>query len=331
MKMKSLFNTKVCKILGIKYPVMQAGMGYLARGRLAAAVSNVGGLGVIGTGHLTLDELREEIRLAKSLTDKPFGVDILFGKIIADHSSQQVARYSHEVEKQIEITLEERVPVLISGLGNPLGVIKEAHQLGMVVMSVVGNVKQAVQLEKDGVDIIIAQGHEAGGHTGSVGTMVLVPQVVDAVKIPVVAAGGIADGRGLIASLSLGAGCVWMGTRFIASHEAHAHDNYKQKIVSINEEGTVISRGHSGKPVRMIKNNFTDYWKKRENEIHPYPLQLIEVGKEASKRARIDGDVENGVAPAGQISGMIKGVKSAGQIVEDIIQEAEEVLSRFQA
>jgi enoyl-[acyl-carrier protein] reductase II len=328
--MSNLLNTKICKMLGIEYPIMQAGMGYLARGKLAAAVSNAGGLGVIGTGHLTLDELREEIRIAKSLTDKPFGVDILFGKISTDGKNADVARYSDEVEKQIEITLNERVPVLISGLGNPLGVIKEAHQLGIKVMSVVGNAKQAKRLEEDGVDAVIAQGHEAGGHTGRIGTMVLVPQVVNSVKIPIIATGGIADGKGLVASLALGASGIWMGTRFVASKEAYSHDNYKNKIVEMDEEGTVLSKAHSGKSVRMIKNNFTNYWEKHEDEIQPYPLQMLNVGREASKRARIEGDVENGVAPAGQVSGLIiKEVKSAGQIVEDIVVEARQTLEKL--
>jgi enoyl-[acyl-carrier protein] reductase II len=242
-------RTPICQLLGIQCPVLQAGMGLIARGPLAAAVSEAGGLGVIGAGHLTLDELREEIRHVKSRTDRPFGVDILFGQV-AQSSDPSVAQYTDEIKRQIEIVLEERVPVLIAGLGNPLGVIPEAHALGMKVMAVVGNVKQARRVAADGVDAVIAQGHEAGGHTGRVGSIVLVPAVVDALKIPVVAAGGFADGRGLVAALALGATGVWMGTRFVASREATANDNYKGRIAAVDEEGTVVTRAHSGKPCR---------------------------------------------------------------------------------
>ncbi len=243
-------HTPLCDLLGIRYPVMQAGMGMIARGRLAAAVSEAGGLGVIGSGHLTVDELREEIVIAQQLTDKPFGVDILFAKV--DTGGSEVQSYTKEVEDQVQAVLDARVPVLISGLGNPILAIEAAHELGIVVMSVVGTARHAVRLVESGVDAVIGQGHEAGGHTGPVGTIVLIPQLVDSVDVPVVAAGGLADGRGLAASLALGATGVWMGTRFIATEEAHAHVNYKDKIASISEEGTVITRAHSGKPCRLI-------------------------------------------------------------------------------
>ena len=230
MNVQNVLRTKLCERLNLQYPICQAGMGFIAPGRLAAAVSAAGGLGVIGAGSMNAQQLREEIQLVKDTTDNPFGVDILFAQIKAD-KTDQVVRYTDGVNRLVEVTLEEKAPVLISGLGNPAGAIPDAHAEGMTVMSLIGNVRQAKRLEAAGVDILIAQGHEAGGHTGRIGTMALVPQIVDAVAVPVLAAGGLADGRGLVAALALGACGIWMGTRFIASEEALAHDNYKNKIV----------------------------------------------------------------------------------------------------
>ncbi|MCS6925910.1 MAG: DUF561 domain-containing protein [Candidatus Binatia bacterium] len=321
MDAQRILQTRFCKLVGVQYPICQAGMGFVAPGRLAAAVSAAGGLGVIGAGTMTAAQLREEIRYVRETTDKPFGVDILFAQIKAERTDQ-VIRYTDEVNKQIEVVLQERVPVLVSGLGTPAGVVPDAHAQGIIVMSLAGNVKQAKRLAADGVDVIIAQGHEAGGHTGRIGTLALVPQVVDAVTVPVLAAGGIADGRGLVAALALGASGVWMGTRFVASEEALAHINYKNKIVEIDEEGTVVTRCHSGKPCRLIRNRFTESWEGREHEILPFPLQMIKVGREAAMKARYEGKVEEGGLAAGQISGMITSIKPAGQIVRDVIAEA---------
>ncbi len=315
-----LQSTVLCRRLGIRYPIMQAGMGQVAYGRLAAAVSAAGGLGVIGAGYLTADELRREIKVIRDTTDKPFGVDILFAKVAGDDAA--TVTYVRQVQDQIAVSLEERVPVLISGLGNPLGVIGEAHERGMTVMSVIGNVRQALKLEAEGIDMLIASGGDGGGHVGRVGTAALVPAVTQAVKIPVIAGGGLADGRGLLAALAFGAVGVWMGTRFIASEEARAHQNYKNLLVERDEEGTVISRGHSGKTVRMLRNRFTDYWQKNEDKILPYPHQMKAVGEAATIAGRIEGDVENGVLPAGQSVGLIHGVKPAGEIVQDIFDEA---------
>ena len=189
-------------------------------------------------------------------------------------------------------------------------------------MSVVGNVRQARALEAEGVDMLIASGGDGGGHVGRVGTAVLVPAVVDAVRVPVIAGGGLADGRGLLASLAFGAAGVWMGTRFIASEEARAHDNYKDLLVARDEEGTVISRAHSGKTVRMLRNRFTEYWQANEDR------KLKEVGEPASVRGRIDGDVDNGVLPAGQSVALIHEVEPAGRIVERIVAEAREAFER---
>lgn len=319
-----LKSTAACRLLGIQWPVMQAGMGQVAHGALAGAVSAAGGLGVIGAGYMSADELRTEIGVVRALTGNPFGVDILFGKVETD--DQGSARYAQRVQDQIDIVLDAQVPVLISGLGNPRVVIDAAHKRGIKVMSVVGNVRQAKRVTEYGVDAVIASGAEGGGHVGRVGTISLVPQVVDAVDVPVIAGGGLADGRGLIASLALGAAGMWLGTRFIVTKEARGHDNYKLKIAEIDEEGTIVTKAHSGKPCRLIRNDFTSYWDGHAGEIKPYPQQLLEVGEPATLLGRIDGDVDNGVLPAGQSSGLITGIKGAGSVVEDIIAQARAVL-----
>jgi enoyl-[acyl-carrier protein] reductase II len=326
MGLNPVFDRPICRRLGIRYPVFQAGMGFVAHAELAAAVSNAGGLGCIGSGSMSARELREQIRLCKSLTDRPFGVDILFAEVKADKGDEHVVRYASNVQKLIDITFEEDVPVIVSGLGNPAGIIKEAHRRGVLVMSLCGNVKQARRLEASGIDVIIAQGHEAGGHTGRIGTMTLVPQVVDAVRVPVLAAGGLADGRGLLAALALGAEGVWMGSRFVASVEAFAHVNYKNKIVEIDEEGTTITRAHSGKPCRLVRNKFTESWVGRESEIEPFPLQSMKVGFPLAERARYEGKIEEGGLACGQSAGMINEIKPAGQIVRDVMTEAEAAL-----
>lgn len=318
----------LCERLGVEYPIMQAGMGQVAYGHLAGAVSAAGGIGVIGSGYLTGNELRREIRAVRDITDRPFGVDILFAKVEGD--DEESRRYTRQVEEQIAVTIEERVPLLISGLGNPLDVIPECHEKGILVGSVVGTVRHAVKLENDGVDFLIASGQEGGGHVGRVGTMSLVPAVTAAVKIPVIAGGGLADGRGLLAALALGAQGVWMGTRFIASIEARGHENYKKRLVSATDEDTVISRGHSGKTVRMLRNKFTAYWEANEDKLKPYPHQLQEVGTAASVLGRLEGDIENGVLPAGQSAALIGSVKPAASIIEDIVSEARTAFSIFQ-
>jgi enoyl-[acyl-carrier protein] reductase II len=321
-------RTPICERLGITYPVFQAGMGWVARGELAAAVSAAGGLGVIGAGSTsTPQELRDEIRLVRSRTDKPFGVDILFATVRA--SGSEVVRYTEAVEAMVEVVLEERVPVLISGLGSPKAVVPEAHKRGIFVMSVVGAVRHAVKAVGDGVDAVIASGCDGGGHVGQIGTAVLIPAVVDAVDVPVLAGGGLADGRGLLAALAFGAQGVWMGTRFIATEEALAHENYKAKIVAIPETGTVVTRAHSGKPCRLIRNAFTASWEGREQAIEPYPLQALHVGHAASERGRRQGDTDNGVLPAGQSVGLIREIKSAREVVSDIVAEAAAVLERL--
>jgi enoyl-[acyl-carrier protein] reductase II len=331
MDVEDIFNTPLCRQLKIQYPIFQAGMGFVAHAELAAAVSNAGGLGCLGSGSMSAKELKEQIRLCRELTDRPFAVDILFAEVKSDPAERDAVRYTANVQQIIDVTLEEQIPVIVSGLGNPLGVISKAHSQGAVVMSLCGNVKQARKLVASGVDVIIAQGHEAGGHTGRIGTLTLVPQIVDAVRVPVLAAGGIADGRGLVAALALGAEGIWMGTRFVASVEAYAHINYKDKIVAIDEEGTTITRCHSGKPCRLIRNRFTDSWIGRENEILPFPLQSMRVGFKLAEKARYEGQVEQGGLACGQSAGMIDSIKSAGQVVRDVMSEAAQVLvERFE-
>src|SRR6266851_8701961 len=301
MDVDSLFNTPLCRRLNIDYPVFQAGMGFVAHAELAAAVSNAGGLGCLGSGSMTAKELKKQIRLCRELTERPFAVDILFAEVKSDPAERDAVRYTASVQQIIDVTLEERIPVIVSGLGNPAGIITVAHSQGAAVMSLCGNVKQARRLAASGVDVIISQGHEAGGHTGRVGSMTLLPQIVDAVDLPVLAAGGIGDGRGLVAALALGAQGVWMGTRFVASVEAYAHVNYKNKIVEIDEEGTTVTRCQSGKPARLIRNKFTESWVGREQEIMPFPLQSMKIGFAAAEKARYEGKTEEGGMACGQV------------------------------
>ena len=323
-------RTPICERLGIEYPVFQAGMGWVARADLAAAVSEAGGLGVVGAGStMDREQLRAEIRRVRELTDKPFGVDILFATVRAE--GERVARYTDTVQGMVEAVLDERVPVLVSGLGSPAAVVPAAHERGIYVMSVVGAVRHAQKAVSDDVDAVIATGMDGGGHVGRIGTAALIPAVVDAVEVPVLAGGGLADGRGLAAALAFGAQGVWMGTRFIATAESRSHDNYKHRIADTDVAGTVVTRAHSGKPCRLIDNDFTRGWAGREAEIKPFPLQAMEVGHPASERGRIEGDVEAGVLPAGQSCGMIGDVVPAGEIVRRVVEEAAAAMERMRS
>ena len=243
-------------------------MGQVAYGELAAAVSAAGGLGVIGANYLSGDELCREIDIVRGRTDKPFGVDILFGRI--ESTDEGFQRYSRKTEELIEVSLAERVPVLVSGLGDPAAVVARVHEKGAIVMCVVGNAHQARR-----VDAVIASGNEGGGHVGRVGTISLTPAVADAVDVPVIAGGRLADGRGLVAAMALGAVGIWLDTRFIASHEAQGHIAYKDRIVEIDDDSTTVSRGHSGKLSRLIRNALTEHWDQNESEIRPFPQQFL--------------------------------------------------------
>jgi enoyl-[acyl-carrier protein] reductase II len=323
-----VITTPLCDLLGIRYPICQAGMGWVARSELAAAVSAAGGLGVIAAAHGSPEDLRTEIRRVRDKTDQPFGVDILFATTRG--SGEETERFTDAVKGWSDVALEEQVPVIIAGLGNPGPVTKQAHAIGSKVMALCGNVKQAREHAATGVDVVIAQGHEAGGHTGRIAGLVLVPAVVDAVApVPVLAAGGIADGRGLVAALALGAAGIWIGTRFIATREAFGHDNYKNKIVAIDEEGTIVTRAASGKPCRVIRNNFTREWEKRTAEIQPFPIQFDRVGRPMAVRARELGDIENGSAACGQSAGLIHSVSTVRDVIERMMEEAESVLAKL--
>ena len=333
--MHPALKTPLCDLLGIEKPIIQAGMGFVARSELTAAVSEAGALGIIGAAFLTLDELRDEIHKTRDMTDKPFGVDILFATYGRPSPDPRVEEFTDEVRKQIDIVFEEGVPILASGLGNPAPVVPQAHELGMKVIALVGNTKNAKRVAAGGADIIVAQGYDGGGHTGRVGTFTVVPAAVDCIDQPVVAAGGIADGRGLVAALAMGAVGIWLGTRFVASKEAFAHINYKNKIAEIDDEGTTITRCFTGKPCRVIKNKTTSEWERREEEIEPFPIQIGKIseyiGENVYEASRLRGKIDIGSCAAGQSSALIHEVKSAGEIVDDIMNEAEEVLERLGA
>lgn len=329
-------HTPLCDLLGTRYPIVQAGMGYVARAALCAAVSEAGGLGFIGAASLSAKGLREEIREVRSRTDRPFGVDVLFATVGRPATSDAAARFTREVEAQIEVVFEEGVPVLASGLGDPGPIVAQAHELGMKVLALVGNTRNAIRVAQSGVDVVVAQGYDGGGHTGRVGTLSLLPAVIDAVDVPVVAAGGIADGRGLAAVLAMGGVGVWLGTRFVASREAFGHDDYKQRIVEIDEEGTTRTRCFSGKPCRVIKNSVTEAWEAADlaERIKPFPLQFGVMqewlGEDPYIAGRRQGKVEVGALAAGQSSVLVRDVPPAGEIVERIIEEASRALETLE-
>ena len=333
--MHPALHTPLCDLLGIDVPIVQAGMGYVARGELAAAVSAAGGLGVIGAASLDVEGLRAEIRKVRELTDRPFGVDVLFATIGRPSADSASVRFTRDTRALIDVVFEERVPVLASGLGDPGPIVPQARELGMTVLALVGNTKNAVRVAQSGVDVVVAQGYDGGGHTGRVGTLALLPAVIDCVDVPVLAAGGIADGRGVAAALAMGAVGVWMGTRFVASQEATGHPNYKQRIVEIDDEGTTRTRCFSGKPCRMIKNDTTAAWEARELEdtIQRFPRQfgvMAEwLGGDPYLMGRRQGDTDRGALAAGQSSALIHDVKPAGDIVRDVVAEAERALDRL--
>jgi len=309
-----MFKTRVCELLGIEYPILQGGMAWVATAELAAAVSEAGGLGIIGAGGMPGEILREEIRKARSLTDKPFGVNIML--------------MSEFVEEQMKVVLEERPAVITTGAGNPGVYIPHLKSAGIKVIPVVASVSLAIRLERIGVDALIAEGSESGGHIGEISTFALVPQVVDAVSLPVIAAGGIADGRGFLAAFALGAEGVQMGTRFVCSTECTVHPAYKEAIIKARDRDTVVTGRPTGHPVRCIRNKLTRKFEELEARCAP-PEELEELGRGRLRAAAVDGDVEYGSVMAGEISGLIKDIKPVKQIIQDIIKEAEELLANL--
>jgi NAD(P)H-dependent flavin oxidoreductase YrpB (nitropropane dioxygenase family) len=361
-----VLRTKLCDLLGIKYPIMLAGMGAVARSDLVAAVSNAGGLGVLGAVGLPLEVLRQEIRRVKELTDRPFAVDIVLPPIrLTAEMAQSIPKdlrsllptehvafveelkarlgvkevprgegpsleldFTPDIfDRQVEVILEEGAPHFATGLGNPAPYVEEMRRRGMKVISLCGNVKNARRLADAGVDVVVAQGYEAGGHTGRIGTLALVPQVVDAVgdRVLVAAAGGIADGRGVVAALALGACGVWMGTRFLATLEAGIPDAWKQKILAMTEEDTKVTRSFTGKTARAINNAWIEAWEQSRLEPLPMPLQSILV-QDVLRGAVVSDNTDALFMASGQVGGMIREVKPAGEVLRDIVAEAEQVL-----
>ncbi|SHH93958.1 enoyl-[acyl-carrier protein] reductase II [Sporobacter termitidis DSM 10068] len=307
-----MIKTPVCDLLGIDYPIFQGGMAWIADGRLAAAVSNGGGLGIISAMNAGADYLRQEIRAAREATDKPFGVNIML--------------MSPHVEEVSRVAAEERVAVVTTGAGNPAKYIPMWKAAGIKVIPVVASVALAKLLTRAGADALIAEGGESGGHVGETTTLVLVPQVCNATSLPVIAAGGIGDGRGAAACFMLGAQGVQLGTRFLVADECSVHENYKEKILSANDIATITTGKRLGHPVRSLKTPYARaYFKAEYSSISDEELEALGAG--ALRRAAVEGDLNNGCFLAGQIAGMVNRRQPAAEIIREIFAETEEVLS----
>lgn len=302
-------KTRITELLQIEYPIIQGGMAWVAEHRLAAAVSNAGGLGIIGAASAPPEVVREEIRKCKELTDRPFGVNIMLLNPNADEVAGIVA--------------EEGVRVVTTGAGNPAKYMDFWKRADVKVLPVVASVAMARMMERAGADGIVAEGMESGGHIGQTTTMALVPQVADAVSIPVVAAGGIADGRGLAAAFMLGAEAVQMGTRFVAAKESTAHENYKHQILKAKDIDSVITGASTGHPVRSLRNHMTREYLQLEKENADF-MELEKLTLGSLRKAVIDGDTVNGTLMAGQIAGLIREEKSCADIIRDIMRQAQQ-------
>lgn len=306
-----MIKTRLCDLLNIQYPIIQGGMAWVATAELAAAVSNAGGLGIIGAGNAPADVIRKEINKIRTLTDKPYGVNIML--------------LSPFVDEIMDLVYEEKVPVITTGAGNPGKYIPKLKDRGIKVIPVIPSVALARKMEQVGADAVIAEGTEAGGHIGELTTMALVPQVVDAVNIPVIAAGGIADGRGLMAALSLGAEGVQLGTVFVCSEECTVHENYKKAIVKAGDRGTVVTGRSTGHPVRIIKNKlYKEFDKLEKSGASVEEIERLGVGR--LRMAVVDGDVDMGSVMAGQISGLVKEIKPVKEIIKEIIAECDSII-----
>jgi len=372
---RPVLRTRLCDILDIEYPVILAGMGGVATAELVAAVSEAGGLGIVGAASMPADEIERQVRRIRDLTSKPFGVDVLLPSGVAapsaapaaakteggapkrplDYLPPQYAEFVHKAEaefglpqkgedqdwsagmrrlgasdfskKQVEAILELKVPVFAAGLGNPAPYVEAFHAQGAKVIALVGNVKNARRVADGGTDVVVAQGTEAGGHTGRIGTMALLPQVIDAVRpTPVCAAGGIGDGRGIASALAMGCDGVWIGTAFLVSQEATWPELLKQRILAATEEDTRVTRLYSGKTMRNINNPLIEYWESQKMDALPMGLQGI-VSGELMSGARQADKLELVMNPAGQISGMLKAMRPAKEILEDMVREAAAILS----
>lgn len=306
-----MIRTPLCDLLSIEYPIFQGGMAWISDGKLAAAVSNGGGLGIISAMNANAEYLKEQIALCRSLTDKPFGVNIML-----------MSPFAGEVA---ELAAKEHVAVVTTGAGNPSKFMPMWLEAGVKVIPVVASVGMAKLVSKAGAAAVIAEGGESGGHVGELTTMVLVPQVCDAVNIPVLAAGGIGDGRGIAAAFQLGAVGVQVGTRFLVAHECGVHPNYKKKVLKANDIATMTTGKRLGHPVRQIKNQFAkDFLKAEYSQISDEELEAL--GRGALYRAAVEGDEKTGDFLAGQIAGMVNKEQPAAEIIREMFQEAEAVL-----
>lgn len=311
-------KTRITELLNIEYPIFQGGMAWVADGDLAGAVSKAGGLGIIGGGNAPKEVVKANIDKIKAVTDKPFGVNIML--------------LSPFVDDIVDLVIEEGVKVVTTGAGNPGKYMERLHDAGITVIPVVPSVALAKRMEKLGVDAVIAEGMEAGGHIGKLTTMTLVRQVVDAVSIPVVAAGGIGDGHGTAAAFMLGAEAVQVGTRFAIAKESNAHQAFKDKILKAKDIDTVISAQVVGHPVRAIKNKLTSAYAAAEKEYlrqeKPDPSMVEELGAGSLRNAVVDGDVVNGSVMAGQIAGLLTKEETCEEILKDLYYGAKEVIMK---
>jgi enoyl-[acyl-carrier protein] reductase II len=318
-----MIRTRLTEILQIEHPVMLAGMGGVSYHQLVAAVCEAGGFGSFGAATMSTPQMVDEIRELKKLTSKPFGVDLLTA--------------AGDMTEQCTAAIDEGASVFVAGLGVPVDIVDLCHRRGVLVVNMCGKVKHAVQAVEAGCDIVVAQGTEAGGHTGKVATLPLVPQIVDAVggKVPVVAAGGIFDGRALAAALMLGADGVWVGTRFIATPEARSTAGYKEALVRTAEDGTVISRAFTGKTLRAIENSYTKYFEQHPDELQPFPAQVVRSVQDGAMHLGGDDlmnvDPDKECYPAGQGVGAIHELVPAGDLVRRFVAEAEDALDRAAA
>ena len=308
-----MIKSSICEMLGIEYPVFQGGMAWIADGKLAAAVSNGGGLGIIAAGNAPGDYVREQIREAKSLTNKPIGVNIMLLSPFAEEVAQ--------------VVIEEKVEVVTTGAGNPSRYIKAWLEAGIKVIPVVASVAMAKLMTRLGASALIAEGGESGGHVGELTTMVLVPQICDATTLPVIAAGGIADGRGVAAAMMLGAQGVQMGTRFLSAHECTLHPTYKEKVLKATDLCTMVTGKRLGHPVRSLRTPFAKAYSKAEYA--GTPDEELEAMATGALRLEVqEGDVEKGCFLSGQIAAMVKKEQPAGEIVKEVMEEAEAILLR---
>lgn len=306
-------KTRVNELLGTEYPIIQGGMAWVAEHNLAAAVSNAGGLGIIGAGGAPAEFVREQIRKAKEATEQPFGVNVML--------------MNPEADEIAKVIVDEGVRVVTTGAGNPAKYMEMWKAAGVKVIPVIASVAMAKMMERGGADAVIAEGMESGGHIGATTTMALVPQVADAVSIPVIAAGGIADGRGIAAAFMLGAQGVQMGTRFVAAKESIAHDNYKERLIKARDIDSEITGMSTGHPIRVLRNQMSRQYLKLEKEGASFEeLERLTLG--SLRKAVMEGDVVNGSVMAGQIAGLVKKEQTCKEIIDELVSETEELFGR---